>query len=103
MKIVSITTEQNKNFTVGHSPAHLDEGIIINRIVYKRPGNLFNKGFQNNEPSYVVYQEGASLARIVPERIVTEVMVDPEESGIKKDSETPAVETFLGTTEAEAE
>jgi hypothetical protein len=99
MKIVSITTKQNKNFTIGHSPDHLDEGVVISRIVYKRPGNLFNKGFQNNESCYVVYQEGSSLGRIVPEREVTEIMVDPEESGKKQDSEAPSVETFLGTTE----
>ena len=96
MKIVGITTKQNKNFSVGNSPEHLDDAIVVDRIVYKRTCNLYNSGFQTGEPGYVVYITDSPVTRLVPEREVTEVLVDT--TNAKKDDqngETPAMEAFL--------
>lgn len=99
MNIVGITTRQNKNFSVGNSPEHLDDAIVVDRIVYKRHCNLYNSGFQTGEPGYVVYIVDSPITRLVPEREITEVLVDTTKTKkADQNDEAPVMETFLTDT-----
>ena len=95
MIIVAISTKSGKNYTVGQNPAHLDE-VIVEKIMYHREGNLYNKGFQIGVPAYSVAMEGSKLRRLIPEHEVAEVWIDITKK--KKDDETPDMENFLTET-----
>lgn len=101
MKIVGLSTKQGKHFAVGHNPEHLT-GAVVESIIYNRPANLYNKGFQTSEPGYTVAIVNSSVRRQIPEREVSEVLVDITDTNKKKkDDEAPAMETFLAETTEE--
>ena len=99
MKIVGLTTKQGKHFAVGFSPEHLGENMVVENIIYNRAGNLYNKGFQTNEPGYTIAIVDSPVRRIVPEREASEVLIDVTPTKKKNDEETPAMENFLTETE----
>lgn len=104
MKITGIIKKDGFSYMVGEV-AGVDE-VIVERIVYKRDGNLFNSGLTNSEAAYVVYLTGSSVARIVPEREVREIFFDTTKKEKKKevsaaDDDTP--DNFLETEENTAD
>lgn len=98
MKIAAITTKQNKNYSVGHSPEHLDNGIVVEEIKYNRPQNIYNSGFQTGVPGYTITIAGSPVRRLVPEGEVAEILVDTTPTK-KKGDEAPQLETFLADEE----
>lgn len=102
MKITGIIKKNGSSYMVGE-PAGPDEAIV-ERIVYKRDGNLFNSGLTNNEAAYVVYITDSPVARIVPEREVPEIYFDTTKEEKKKKNpagdETP--EQYLVDNEEQA-
>ncbi len=92
MKITGIIKKDGLSYTLGE-PAEVGEAFI-ERIVYKRDGNLFNSGLTNSEAAYVVYSTDTPIAHIVPEREVREIYFDTTKEGKKKktsaaDDDTP--------------
>lgn len=91
MKIMGIIKKDGLSYMVGE-PAVVGEAFI-ERIVYKREGNLFNSGLTNNEAAYVVYITDNPVARIVPEREVSEIYFDTTKEGKKNKTSAAAEET----------
>ena len=99
MKIVGLSTKQGKHFAVGFSPEHLGPEIVVESIIYNRPCNVYNKGFQTSEPGYAITIVDSPVRRLVPEREVSEVLIDVTPIKKKGDEVTPAMENFLTETE----
>lgn len=104
MKITGIIKKDGFSYMVGEV-AGVDEAIV-ERIVYKRDGNLFNSGLTNSEAAYVVYLHVSPVARIVPEREVREIYFDTTKEKKKKkesaaDDDTP--DNFLEAEEDTAD
>lgn len=84
MKIVGITKKDGSAYIVGETYQNMVASV--ERIVYKRVGNLFNSGLTNGEPSYIIHFTGLDLIRIVPEREIIEIGYDTAKEEKKKKS-----------------
>lgn len=100
MKIVGITTKLGAVYNIDNGVG----GNVVEKIVYfKEVPGLYNKGYQLNESSYVVYMNDSAIRTLVPQREISEVRVDTTKEK-KKDNETSAAaeetpDDFLGTEE----
>jgi len=101
MKLVAITTKSGKNYTIGTAPVHLNDEQVVEKIIYHRAANLYNKGFQTGEPGYSIAITGSTIRHLVPEHEVAEIWVDIAQDKKKKqeDDEAPEMENFLADTE----
>jgi hypothetical protein len=100
MVIVAVTTKSGKNYTVGHSPVHLDDALVVDKILFHRSGNLYNKGFEVEGPCYSVAMVDSDVRRLVPMHEASEVCVDTKSFRKKKkdDDEAPEDMAFLTET-----
>jgi hypothetical protein len=85
MSILRILKKDGTVYSVGECPADLAveaenaEQVAqhtVKRIVFKRPGNLFNSGYSNSEPAYVIHIDDSPIVRVVQESAVSEFHFD---------------------------
>jgi hypothetical protein len=91
MNIVGILTKNGNMvasyYFVGSPLVAGENDLVIEKIVYHRPGALYNKGFQTNEPGYSISFVNSNIRHIIPEREVIRIDMDiTKEEKSKKSS-----------------
>jgi len=88
-KIVGIQDVRGDNYVVGQEIENLGP---ITKILYNRPDNPYNKGFQLSGASYTVFTDDATVRILIRQEAVLKVIVLREEVAANPEEEVALAE-----------